>query len=627
MAIQWISLLAACAASAASPSGLPKDLQTFLGSTPPGYEKNYGKPAKQLRNAIELRTKQKLAPAIAALLPLAEHSEYAEHATFELALAYREKKEFAKSTTQASRLWLEFPGSVYQDRGPDIIRDNDCDLALEDGKKVSGTKLRANSLSLLQRCLNKTPWKEWAKRSVQAEKLYENLTTSKDPLLGSFIAEVIQAMPANSSLRRRIANEIPDSKLAEYASLARFRAKSSNPAGVKAVFPDFDLFDSGMQAVLKEKWSDANGIFKKVVADYPQSERIDSANYWIALTEEKMGNAEAAKVGFEQIITDSPLSYYGLQSALHLKKDLHSLLSAAKEEEEKSPRLSGSLLTRQALSLWKLRGLLEAGLIDQAREEAKFLFAYRPAGSTLGQEDGLATLMIAKLYTEAGYPLAAFAHAYNAISFNKDLLEPNTLAFIFPRNYESEFTAAANVSGVDPFLLYSVAKQESAFIPNALSKADALGLLQLIPGTGQEMKPGLKREELFDPGVNTMLGGRYLRKLLDRFQGNIALALAGYNAGPNRAQQWQKLMLEAPAMKSNFDVDIFIDTIPFAETRKYVGSILRNFAWYKLLANDATITSVQELAFQWQKPVKKQDSPSPKASTPKSSDTSAPTDE
>ncbi|MGZ3713040.1 MAG: lytic transglycosylase domain-containing protein, partial [Bdellovibrionota bacterium] len=464
---------------------------------------------------------------------------------------------------------------------------------------------------------------------------YENLSAAKDPILGSFIAEIIQALPAGSNLRRRIAKEIPDSKLAEYANLARFRAKTTPPAGVKAVYPDFDLFDSGMQAVLKEKWSEANGIFKKVVADFPQSERIDSANYWIATTEEKLGNADAAKTRFEQILTDSPLTYYGLQSALHLKKDPHSLLQPAKPsdaEEEKTPRLLGALLTRQALSLWKLRGLLEAGLIDQAREEAKFFFSYRPAGSTFGQEDTLATLMIAKLYTQAGYPLAAFAHAYNAISYNKDLMGPEALGFIFPRSYESEFTAAAKVSGVDPFLLYSVAKQESAFIPNALSKADALGLLQLIPTTGQEMRPGLKREELFDPAVNSMLGGQYLRKLLDRFQGNIALALAGYNAGPNRAQQWQRLMLESPAMKANFDVDIFIDTIPFAETRKYVGSILRNFAWYKLLDKDSTtnVSSVQELAFQWQKPVKKPENPTtipPLPSTPKSTDTSAPTEE
>lgn len=613
MLLAWI-FLATSVALAAPSSNLPRDLQDFLGPPPAGFEKNYLKPARAFRHALHGKNK------IAGLIPLADHGEYAEHATFELALAYRDHKEFAKSTAQAQRLYLEFPGSVYLDRVPDLIRENDCDGAMAKGQKAKGQKIL-----LLQRCLNKTPWKEWSKRGEQAEELYKIFSAAKDPLLGPFVAEIIQALPAGSNLRKKIAAEIPDAKLAEYANLARYRAKNPNQAGVKAVYPDADLFDQGMQAVLKEKWLDANGLFKKLAADFPQSERLDSANYWIARTDEKIGNADAAKARYEQILAESPLSYYGLQSALRLKKDPRTLLVPPKTENVPTPRLTGALLTRQAASLWKLRGLMEAGLIEQAREEAKFFFLYRPSGSTFGQEDSLGALMVAKLFTEAGYPLAAFSHAYSAISFNKDLFGHDALAIIFPQNFTAEFAAASLVTGLHPALLYSVTKQESAFIPNALSRADALGLMQLLPSTGQEMKSDLERAELFDPAVNTMLGAQYLKKLIDRFQGNIALALAGYNAGPSRAQQWQKLMLESASMKATFDIDTFIDSIPFTETRKYVSSILRNFAWYKLLGNDATMESVQELAFQWQNPVKKPDPINP--STPKSSDTSAPTAE
>ena len=110
---------------------------------------------------------------------------------------------------------------------------------------------------------------------------------------------------------------------------------------------------------------------------------------------------------------------------------------------------------------------------------------------------------------------------------------------------------------------------------------------------------------LFDPGANTKAGALYLYKLLDKYQGNIALALAAYNAGPNRVQQWLKDLDETPLMKDGFDPDAFIDAIPFSETRKYVGNILRNYAWYKILSREGTITSVQELIFQWQKTPKK----------------------
>lgn len=639
-----ISLLFTLAA-VAGPTQLPKDLEEFLGKAPPGFEKNYLKPAKQLRAALELRAHEKLAPAIAALQPLAQQGEYSEHATFELALALREKKEFAKSTVQAQRIMHEFPGSVYADRAPEMIRDNDCDLSLEESKKASGPRTRA----LLQRCLNRASWKEWAKREAQATALYQALSKAKDPLLHSFVAEIIQAMPAGSDLRRKVAQDFPGAKLGEIATLARYRMKNPNPAGVKAIQPDAELFDLGMVAVRKENWSEANATFKKFVVDFPQSERFDSANYWIARTDEKTGSPDAAKVRYEQIFAEGPLSYYGLQAGFRLKKDPKELIQAVRDESVK-PKLSGTLLTRQAQSLWRLRGLIEAGLVEQAREEAKFFFQYRPSGSTFGQEDGLGALMVAKLYTAASYPLAAFSHAYSAVSLNPSLFTPEALGLIFPRNFEKDFLAAAETHGLHPDLLFSVAKQESAFIPNALSRADALGLLQLLPSTAQEMKSELKRLELFDPAVNTMLGAQYLRKLIDRFQGNIALALAGYNAGPSRAQQWQRLMLESASMKANFDIDTFIDSIPFTETRKYVSSILRNYAWYKLLENDGTIGSLQELAFQWQKAAKIPAKPSPppatpepqaelhgpepevpgpppSPSTPKSTDTSAPTEE
>lgn len=606
-------------------SNLSPELRDFLGPSPAGFEKNFVKPAKQLRAAVELRTQEKSAAAIPALLPLATHSEFAEHATFELALAYRAHQEFGKSTAQALRFGAEFPGSVYADRLPDLIRDNDCDAGLAESKKATGPKSRTHAAAMLERCLARISWKEWSKREEQVTELYKILARGKNDLLGAFVAEVIQALPAGSPLRAKIAKEIPDAKLNEYANLARYRAKNPNPAGVKATYPDADLFDQGMQAVLQEKWSDANTVFKKLAADFPQSERLDSANYWIARTEEKIGNAEAAKARYEQIYADSPLSYYGLQSGFRLKKDPLALVQAARPSPAQPLRLTGGVTTRQQRSLWRLRALLEAGLTDLAREEAKFFFQYRPSGAAFGQEDSLGALLTAKLFTAAGYPLAAFSHAYSAVSFNKDLFNNEALGLIFPRSFEKEFADAAAASGVHPLLLYSVAKQESAFIPNAVSRADALGLLQLLPSTAQEMKSDLVRTELFDPAVNSQLGGRYLRKLLDRFQGNIAVALAGYNAGPSRAQQWQKLWQESSLMRAGFDLDVFVDTIPFTETRKYVSSIFRNFAWYKLLENNGKIESLQELVNQWQNPPSKIENPTPPTpSTPKNSDTSAP---
>jgi membrane-bound lytic murein transglycosylase MltF len=245
--------------------------------------------------------------------------------------------------------------------------------------------------------------------------------------------------------------------------------------------------------------------------------------------------------------------------------------------------------------------LLEEGLIEPARMEARGLFNYKPGGSTFGQDNAAGAALTAFLYHAAGYSNASFSHAYAAYSLDPKALNSFLLDILFPQLFPEAYEKASAASSVNPLLLLSVSKQESAFLPNAVSKANAFGLMQLLLATAREMEPSLKRDDLFEPGPNTLAGSRYLGKLVNRFGGNIALALAGYNAGPSRAAQWQKKMLESDRMKDTFDIDAFIDTIPFTETRRYVGSILRNYAWYKMIAKDGKVESIQELAFQWQK--------------------------
>jgi soluble lytic murein transglycosylase-like protein len=592
------SLFLSAIASAEEISALPKELEIFLGAKPKQYEQLYLKPAKKFREALKHKNEGKLDLAIQELKALSEKSEFSDHASYELALALREKKEYRKSSTELARLSLELPSTPYDDLAKDLILENDCALGLSESAQAKGPERKKKAIGFLRICLAKTSWKAWSNREQEASALYTLLKTTQDPLLGPFIAELLQALPSSSALRAQIAKEIPEKELREYATAPRFRTKSLPASGVKAVQPDLELINQGMLLVLEEKWQEANTLFRKLQTEYPQSEHLERALYWIARSEEKMGNAEEAKLRYEQLLSDSPITYYGLQSALRLKRELRSFLVPS----ELNPKaMVGTPLTRQATSLWKLRALLEVGLLEHAREEAKFLFQNRPGGYAFGQESAEGALQTALLFNVAGYHLAAFANAYAASSLDPAQLNVYTLGLIFPASYEKEFASAAELTGVHELLLSSLTKQESAFLPNAVSRADAMGLMQLLYSTAREVEPGLEKKQLFEAQVNLRIGSRYLQKLLERYQGNIALALAGYNAGPSRANQWQKRMLEFESMRKNFEVDVFIDSIPFTETRKYVSSILRNYAWYKLLANDGTIVSIQELAFQWQK--------------------------
>src|SRR5690606_6481738 len=118
--------------------------------------------------------------------------------------------------------------------------------------------------------------------------------STKDALLGPFVAELFQALPSSSALRAKISSVLPEKELKEYTNVPRFRTKSSSPAGVRPVQPDAELFDQGMLQVLEEKWGDANETFRKLVNDFPESEHLERALYWVARAEETLGNTEEA---------------------------------------------------------------------------------------------------------------------------------------------------------------------------------------------------------------------------------------------------------------------------------------------------------------------------------------------
>ncbi|MGE0284293.1 MAG: lytic transglycosylase domain-containing protein [Rhizobiaceae bacterium] len=144
----------------------------------------------------------------------------------------------------------------------------------------------------------------------------------------------------------------------------------------------------------------------------------------------------------------------------------------------------------------------------------------------------------------------------------------------------------ANISGSGKALAYAIARQESEFNVGAVSRAGARGLLQLMPGTAQQVakQNGLaySQEKLTtDPGYNATLGAAFLGQQLARFDGSYILTFAGYNAGPRRADQWIKRYGD-PRGKSVEAVVDWIERIPFSETRSYVQRVMENYEVYKM---------------------------------------------
>ena len=149
----------------------------------------------------------------------------------------------------------------------------------------------------------------------------------------------------------------------------------------------------------------------------------------------------------------------------------------------------------------------------------------------------------------------------------------------FPLAYHDRVLEQARAKDLDPAWMYAIVRQESAFIADARSPAGALGLMQIMPGTGRKIgrsleKPLKNREQLLDADISLEFGSTYLRTLLNQLNEHPVLAAAAYNAGPHRVERWR------PAER-NVSADLWIENIPYRETREYVRRVITYTAIYE----------------------------------------------
>lgn len=151
---------------------------------------------------------------------------------------------------------------------------------------------------------------------------------------------------------------------------------------------------------------------------------------------------------------------------------------------------------------------------------------------------------------------------------------------LHPRRFSALFEQAARRNGIDPALVLGVAKQESRFTAGVESPVGAVGLLQLMPATASELAGQPQPSSaLKDPGRNALLGARYLRQLLDRWQGQPYLAVASYNAGAGAVATWLGANRPDPRRES----ELWTEAIPYPETRLYTKKVLGNLWTYRQL--------------------------------------------
>lgn len=309
---------------------------------------------------------------------------------------------------------------------------------------------------------------------------------------------------------------------------------------------------------------------------------LGRARYWRGRTLELLERPKEAAEIFAADAAEYPGSYYGLMARVRWEKldpdgfrraasDLRSLDQAAEPWPLYGGAMGDDPHFQSGLELLKL------GFPDAAATE--FLAVNRFGHSTS------ALRLLVQALAACGEIRAA--HAIARTSLRMDLsgrVTRENRAFwemAYPNSFRASVEKHCASVGLDPDLLEALMREESALDPRALSPAGALGLTQLMLPTakviGRRLKmPNVTAELLLHPEPNIQIGAKYLSNLLKQFDGEMAYALAGYNAGPLSVIRWRQAL-------PNAEMDEWIEQIPLAETRSYVKRVLRSYGTYRLL--------------------------------------------
>jgi soluble lytic murein transglycosylase len=339
------------------------------------------------------------------------------------------------------------------------------------------------------------------------------------------------------------------------------------------------------------------------------------ALYWKARIFEKKGERKQAREGYEHAVREYPLSVYTLFSLERLRKLapearkelLHELRKHMGDIDKKSPWEFGKQAVFGEPGFLRAVEFARMGLGSEARRELGRLGLRVGNGKgestpSAGREDAL---WITAILLDRGNQWHA-SHAvprYALPSFRRTY--PNggrpeaKWRLGYPKAFHDIVAKHCHANKVPEALQWAIMREESSFYPRAESFANALGLTQMMMKTaGRFAKWPVTREALFDPDKNVEIGSHFLAFLLEHYDGAIPLVISGYNAGEGGVDRWLR-------DRGNLELDEFIETIPFDETRGYTKRVLSSYLTYAWLYQ--ADKPVPQISFTLKKPDAKKD--------------------
>lgn len=330
------------------------------------------------------------------------------------------------------------------------------------------------------------------------------------------------------------------------------------------------LWQLGWKEFNSRNYSGAIGLWSELAALYPESRYSRSGQYWSGRSYETLGQSQRATSIYQQIGSAASTDYYRQHAVARLEK--------TGVEPQPAPALPTAVWPEDPI-LARAQRLHELALDDLALLELESLDGMAEKRAHCGLE--------AKVLAGLGRrrdSIRSLACAFPALGKSYQSSVPDDAQRLYyPLDFGEVIAHRARERDLPPNLVFAMIRQESAFDISAKSRAGARGLMQMMPATGRELagRLGLRysTDRLSDPDYNIRLGTLYIRQVLDMFDGNVELALAGYNGGPYRIKRlWRQA-------GSNPELDRFVEGLSLEETKTYVKRIVLFSNSYRHLYN------------------------------------------
>jgi hypothetical protein len=339
------------------------------------------------------------------------------------------------------------------------------------------------------------------------------------------------------------------------------------PALVTSKYIQNARFRMGLLSILKQDCGQAQKVFGRL-AKMGTSDYSTRALYWNAYCAKNDSRRDDFLTNFDELFKTNPLGFHTLKIN-NGDSLLVDNLSKPIDPVIKMRSVSGPHNVESCNSWLALIEYMD----HTGHEEAvrRLLSPVRKSPESLMRLEPGVRLYLSTFAFRAKDTMALFRILDSVFRTQSEYVVDSTLKLFYPMKHLDYISS--RVKTVNPFLITALIRQESAFQEMVKSKVGAVGLMQLMPKTARLIDRSASRKRLLQPEVNLRVGIQYFENLVARYNGDVELALAAYNAGPEVVDRWEKRY----PMKNRL---LFLDLIPYTETRNYVTLIGRNYYWY-----------------------------------------------